>query len=309
MSATPSDFDRVEERFLLPPWERCPLCDDDGPRSGSLVLQHDPPVTLSTCGRCHGSSASRMPSEAFTRALYDPARYASGLLRQPALTDRFGRHLAALLRVPADRDLDILDYGGNDGGLSRALVRAMRSRGHRGQLRCTVVDLFERPDTPEVTFRTTPWFSETDARFDLVLASAVLEHLTDFRPVVARLLELCRPGALFYGRTPYEASLHRWLPGYAIRWPRHVHDLGPRFFGRLLPLYGYRGSVVHSQPSPAETSLRSHPARTLAAHLLKVPAALEARIRGPASIGEHGALWTLVGGWEATLRVEGRLGS
>jgi len=296
--------DVVPERSLLPEHRTCPICGADQPTRDSVVLQDDPFVALRTCGRCFGASATRFPTNDFLSALYDPSHYASDLLSQHDVTASFGTHVASFVDAPSDADLSFVDYGGNDGGLSKAIGDALRARGHTGRLRFVVVDLEKRPDQDGLEFATVEEFMTSDARHDVVLASAVLEHLVDLPTVAPALLRACGSGGLLYARAPWERSLHRWVPGYRIRWPRHLHDLGPRFWQRFLTTFGYRGSLLRSAPSPVESSFAAKPVRTLAAHVLKAPANVERAIRGGA-VGRHAPWWRFVGGWEAVYRVDG----
>jgi len=303
MNIAPSRFDLVEEPFLGPRLVRCPLCGSHGERRPAVVLQRAPFVEMSTCTACHGSSASRMPTAEFLRAYYDPSRYASYMLSHPRLVDRFAAHVVSRLALPGHADLEILDFGGNDGSLARAMAKLMRTRGHRGRLRFTVVDLFERPSTEDVRYQTVEAFLASEDHYHAVLASAVLEHLTEFRTIVRALLRACHHGAQFYGRTPYEVSLHRLVPGYRVKWPGHVHDLGPRFWGSMLEKLGASGTVLHSAPSPVESRWTAKPLRTAIARALKLPAQVEALVRGPDALSRGGVWWSFVGGWEAVLRV------
>jgi SAM-dependent methyltransferase len=50
-----------------------------------------------------------------------------------------------------------------------------------------------------------------DDRFDLVVASHVIEHLRNATELVAECVRVCRPGGHIYIETPSERSL--WLPG------------------------------------------------------------------------------------------------
>jgi SAM-dependent methyltransferase len=115
-------------------------------------------------------------------------------------------------------------------------------------------------------------------QFDLVLASAVLEHIPGARHELRRLLAALRPGGVLYARTPAVAPLLKWLQALHVScdftFPAHVHDLGPSFWSRILshlelPATEYR--IRRSGPSPVETSLRRNPGRTVAAWLLKAP--------------------------------------
>ncbi|MCG8587936.1 MAG: class I SAM-dependent methyltransferase [Proteobacteria bacterium] len=301
MSA-PARFDVVPELHLLPAHARCPLCGSDRPRTEVALLQEDPRVAMSACPDCRGMSADRFPDDAFLRALYDPAHYASDLLQNARPTERCARHVASFVEAAADCDLRILDYGGSDGSLSQALAEALRRRGYRGRLEFTIVDFAPAKSHDEFHFIDVDAFYGLEDPFDVVLASAVLEHLTEFPRTVQKLLSLAGPGALFYARTPYEVPLQRRFPGYRVRWPRHVHDLGPAFWDRFLATFGVAGRLRRSAPSIVESDWRQKPVRTAIATALKAPGHLETAWLKPA-LGYSGNAWHWVGGWEVVLQL------
>lgn len=298
----------VPEASLGEPADLCPVCGAWAGRAVLGRLQSEPPVHLVACRTCGAASADRFPDAAWLKALYAPDRYSSDLLSSDASTLRCGGHVARCLPLDPDADLRVLDYGGGDGGLSRALRDALRARGHRGAVHCTVVDFFvDERSADDVRFLDVDAFAQEGGAYDVVLASAVLEHLTDLPGTARRLLRACRTGGLFYARTPWEWPLASRVPGYAIRWPRHLHDLGPRFWAGFLGRLGFQGRTLRSAPSVVESDLASRPLRTLLAHLLKAPGHLEARLLRDRVARRGRVLWPFVGGWEVVLRVDAEL--
>lgn len=300
-------MDRVPAEHLGDATGRCSICGSRRERVSGLVLQAEPRVELLECGECLAASASHFPDERFLKALYAPSDYGSDLLGSPRAVLRTARHIARHLPRPdPTTPLRVLDYGGGDGKLSTAFRDALRERGHRGETLLTVVDYFvDERANDDVRFLDVNDFAGLHERFDVVLASAVLEHLVDLAWTTRKLLSLCAPGGSFYARAPYEAPLARLVPGYAVRWPRHLHDLGPGFWARFLDTMGFEGELLRSAPSLVESDFAARPARTLAATLMKAPARLEAALfsRRIATTGAH--LWRLPGGWEAVYRIDG----
>jgi hypothetical protein len=297
---------RVPDDHLSAPSQACTICGSREPRRSILVLQRDPEVALLDCGVCRAQSASRLPDEAFLKQLYAPSEYSSDLLSTRLAIRNTARHIVRHAPIPhAQGPLRVLDYGGGDGSLSRAFREALIEAGCDREIELTVVDHFvdERAD-PEIRFLDPTDFAALTERFDVVLASAVLEHLVDLAWTSRKLLSLCRPGAAFYARTPFEAPLATIVPGYAIRWPRHLHDLGPAFWSRFLETMGFEGRLLRSAPSVVESDFETRPLRTLAAHLMKLPARTESALF-PARVGREGRIfWRWVGGWEVVLRVD-----
>jgi SAM-dependent methyltransferase len=194
----------------------------------------------------------------------------------------------------------ILDFGGGDGSLAREIGERLPGR----RIEILLVD-YEPPadgGDERIAMHHQPDLDRVEGAFDLVLASAVLEHIPDAHPVIRRLLGLVSPGGSFYARTPWSVPLTRLVPGLDLTFPAHVHDLGAGFWNRAGELFGGGFHPVVSGPSPVATRLLDDPLRTTAAHLLKLPARLEGLLSPP---GRRDRLWGLAGGWEVLLRKEG----
>jgi SAM-dependent methyltransferase len=299
--------DRVPAEQLQDASDRCPICASRRQRVASLRLQEDPPVELLDCASCGASSASHFPDERFLKALYAPSAYASDLLSSSRAIEHTARHIASHVPLGADYAcLRILDYGGGDGRLSTALRDVLREEGHLGEIELTVVDYFvDERANEDVRFLDVTDFAALDETFDLVIASAVLEHLVDLAWTARKLLSLCAVGGHFYARAPYEAPLARLVPGYRVRWPRHLHDLGPAFWAGFLDTLGFDGALLRSAPSVIESDFRSKPLRTSAAWLMKLPARLEALLLADRIRSDGAHHWPWAGGWEAVLRIDG----
>lgn len=256
----------------------CPLCGASGPFTGALVLQAEPRVAMRQCAHSAGASAERFPTGAWLGALYDPAQYPSQMLQSSAATLAYARAIARTVREDnaAPRALRLLDFGGSEGGLSRALIALLGQAGYDDVDAC-VVDLCTPRQAGRVRFEHVDGFGRMEARHDVLVASAVLEHLTDVPGTVARLARVAADGALLFIRTPWELPLTRVLPRYRLLWPQHLHDMWPEYFERFLATYGLRGELIHSTPFVVESSFRQRPLRTAAAHLLKAPAWMESR--------------------------------
>jgi hypothetical protein len=84
--------------------------------------------------------------------------------------------------------------------------------------------------------------------------------------------------------------------------PGHVHDLGPRFWDRVLETFSLDGTILRSEPSPVETTLSKHFFRTIAAATLKFPARLERCMQSTRFPRRR--WWQLVGGWEILFRLD-----
>ena len=304
----PYDLTRaLGEEELLPADAACPFCHSDN-RKHVGILQHEPEVELLQCERCGGASASRFPTQETLNAYYDaeffPSVGTSSAHEQVTFenTRRFGRHLAGrLLRHVDEEALHLLDFGGSDGTLCVRVAEEMIAKGRRS-VDVTVIDYEQtltEPDDDRIRVFRHAHLDRLEplSRFHLVVASAVLEHVPAPRPLISQLLNLVSTHGLFYARTPYVTPFVRLFDRIGTKWdfffPAHVHDLGQRFWEILFSGDVTQGDfeILESCPSIVETSLRSHPLTTIAAHIFKAPWYL---FRSPA--------YGLVGGWEIFVR-------
>jgi hypothetical protein len=94
------------------------------------------------------------------------------------------------------RNAEILDYGGGDGKLMRPFLKA----GHR----CSIADYNDTPirgvrkvgnDISEI---------ESSQRYDFIICSHVLEHVSNFPRLVLGLRSMLKPGGMIYAEVPQE---------------------------------------------------------------------------------------------------------
>jgi SAM-dependent methyltransferase len=186
-----------------------------------------------------------------------------------SLVRRIERHRSAFGPTVVSR---VLDFGGGDGTISRALAARFVPAG--------------APHVEVVV---------VDHGGDVVLASAVLEHLPQPMETLESLAARLAPGGLLYVRTPAVSSLIALAARLRITidftYPGHVHDLGQSFWEGVdrwwEPVRSGVLRQVASRPSPVETSFRRHAARTAVAHIVKAPWWVVRRG------------YPFVGGWEA----------
>ena len=291
----------VDEDDLLPTKPECPICGYSGPRPNILALQRHPTVDLLSCPACRGYSASRTPTTQRLREYYTAYYRDSPVAVTCHAPSHFARHLFRIgHNYLRQKSIAILDYGGGSGAIATALSRLLLLN-HASSAHVTVVDLHREPMDSSANMMPVTWY-ETLAgvegrRFDLVLASAILEHVPHPQGDLARLLRALRPGGIFYARTPSVAALMGIFARLGIRYdftyPAHLHDLGQAFWEKALdriPEPDGTFRLLRSCPSLVETDLRSNPARTIAAHLLKSIWRLA------------GSSWALVGGWEVLIQ-------
>ena len=107
--------------------------------------------------------------------------------------------------------LRILDFGGGDGAIASAFAKQLLllKAPDVSQVDITVVDPSEavpQPSQDAISMQKCRTIDEVSGRFQLVIASASLEHIQ--RPVneLRKLTALLDPGGIFYARTPYASK-------------------------------------------------------------------------------------------------------
>jgi hypothetical protein len=286
----------LSENELLPEEAACPVCAYTGNRRPMFALQRDPTVYLLEC-RCGCMSASRMPQPKVLSDYYSRYYAATGDSATFDGSDRFARHLFRVLSDAPKNDLRILDFGGGvDATISRSLARQFKERGTR-RVEIALVDYNAscQRDWEAATVECYRTLQEAGDGFDLVIASAVVEHIPYPRDTIVGLLKsLCAHGRAYF-RTPTVASIVQLAGRFGVHidftYPAHLHDMGQAFWENLPASLGLDGdfSLIRSRPSIAETEFGKHPSRTAIAHAFKFPWLL---LRNR---------YTMVGGWEAVI--------
>ena len=281
----------------------CPVCHSAQARRAVYRIQRDPDIAMLECSMCGAASASHMPKPEVLQRYY--AEYYAGADQQHTLDDpmRFAQHvLRAMPDQPRSTSVRILDFGGGDGSLSLAIARCLQAR--RAGL-AVAIDLVDygnprEPDLPQVAIHMHRDLAMVTDGCDIILASAIFEHIPDAYSVIRDVTARASSNAYMYARTPFVLPMARMVPAIDITYPGHVHDMGARFWRDFVKTFGLRASTLSSRPSLVETTLQSNPIRTILAHTLKAPALMEQ------SLFRGGRLphWKFVGGWEAVIRFD-----
>jgi len=286
----------LSENELLPEEKACPICAYAGHRRPVIALQRDPPVYLLAC-RCGCMSASRMPQPNVLSDYYSRYYAETGGTATFDGSDRFARHLFRLLSDAPKEYLKILDFGGGvDATISKSLARQFKERGTR-RVEIALVDYNAscQRDGDAVTVDCYRSLQEAGDGFDLVIASAIVEHIPYPRDTILGLLNSLRAHGRAYFRTPNVASVIQLASRFGVHidftYPGHLHDMGQAFWENLPVSLGLDGefSLLRSRPSILETEFRAHPSRTAIALAFKLPWLL------------LGNRYTMVGGWETVI--------
>jgi SAM-dependent methyltransferase len=308
MRATLSHKGRhVSSGDLLDPIEHCPICLHAGARPSILRIQRAPDVHMLECSRCRGCSASQMPRPeylfAYYRTYFDhtDCRVTFGRIAYLA------RHIVRRIKSGHSGGVvRILDFGGGDGSLALAIADQLSARDSDSRVEVLVVDYQLRdPFTAgRISLSHASDLVQVEGQFNIVLASAILEHIPELHSVLHRLLKVVAPEGYFYARTPWAVPLARLVPGVNLTYPGHVHDLGAAFWNRAAEIFAFEGSYLLSGPSPVATRVLTHPLRTVVAYVAKLPAQLESLA---SSAERTSRVWRLAGGWEVLLQRRERL--
>lgn len=292
----------VPREELLPQSACCSVCRGAQMRK-VFPAQDDPPVWFRRCATCAVVSADRMPNGDLLNRYYREYYGDSPLGgREQQVTVSAIRRLAGhIVTVAVPRSLAkgyfrILDFGGGDGAVSLAVADHVRRRGAE-HVEITVVDPSNSSIEENGPIRRKAFLSDEDAEaFDLVIASAVIEHVADPGRTLRVLFDCLAPGAAFYARTPYHEAMAQLAGRFGrhldLGYPAHLHDMGAHFWDGILHHLGLADEdlvVTRSSPSVVASSWSSRFWKTLAAYCLKAPWWL------------LGHRWRFVGGWEAVI--------
>lgn len=281
----------LPESKLLPRLTACVICGSSFANPPIARIQRSPDVFLLRCPECHACSASRMPAADALTEYY--AHYFEP--SAPKIThdspERFARHIASFIREPR-REMSITDFGGGDGRMAYSLAQILVRRG------CSAIEIKVIDHVECVASRDPRIVIEAQRpgpampTSDLIIASAVLEHLTDPLLALTHLFRALGRDGLLYVRTPAVAGFLELAMAHGrqldFTFPAHLHDFGQLFWENILNLLPNRREfeILHSAPSLVETDFRHHPWHTVVAHIAKAPWRL------------LGNKYTLVGGWE-----------
>ena len=295
----------MDENQLMPEDTSCRFCGSNK-RVPITVLQEKPQVWLLECSNCQAASASRIPKDKALEDYYQ-TYYSSNCDEKITFggTDRFANHLYSdtikYLRKP---HLKILDFGGGDGSISVKTSYKLLTAGIEW-IDITLVDYNEiltKIDNQYISLTHRKSLDDLPSgNYDLVLASAIIEHLPQPKQTLIRLLKLLNDGGVFFARTPYVVPLIKLYRILGRKWdfmyPMHLHDLGSEFWNTFLWKMSLdeHFKVIKSKPSIVEASLKSRFIRAIASYTLKAPWYL------------IGSRYKLVGGWEIFIRKQATL--
>ena len=275
----------LKEHQLMPKNSACPFCllENSIPVG---VLQENPKITLQSCQVCQAVFASRIPTaktlKQFYCEYYDNNSYYGQEKRITFdLSKKFANHIAKkCIPLIKKRCIHLIDFGGGDGSLSIQLAKTFLEKSYK-KIYIMIVDYNESlssiNDDRIVIDRRTNLNEITDRQYDLIIASAIIEHLPQPRDALISLLNLLNTNGIIYIRTPYIMPFFKLSKALGLQWdfhyPSHLHDLGPSFWNSIFRNLKINDSFVTIalKPSIVETSFNKHFFRTFFAYILKLP--------------------------------------
>ena len=304
-TATYHQTKHLDESLLLPAVGSCPWC--QSVQLQTLVLvQRSPDVRLLECVECHAISVSRMPSAAALDSYYasyykTPQYEKSGFKVTLGNPQRMAMHLSrALRKTGIPEHTRILDFGGGDGTVAIAIALELLRRNETRRVSVTVVDYSQNISTPSdkrIALESVRQLEDAaESEYDLVIASAVVEHIPDAPRVLGQILCRVRSGGLLYVRTPQVKAFVLLAKALNSKWdftfPAHVYDLGQAFWEKYFTDAALRPrfEILSSNPSLVEASFDQSPLRAVLAYLFKMPWYV------------LGGAWGFVGGWEVVAK-------
>lgn len=293
----------VGEQDLRPRENGCPVCQNQD-RQKVFELQKSPDIHLLHCNNCYAVSASRLPTDKFLeqyyKSYYDNKK--SGVTF--GNIHRFAQHIFKQVKGISKKDsLHLLDFGGGSGHISYLVAEKLYGlKKNRIGITVTVVDYNDKTvasTIPGIQMQHSRDLQTIkNQRFDLIFASAIIEHIPYPAESLAIMLACLNEEGFFYARTPYVLPLlkaaHRFGIFLDFAYPSHIHDLGARFWENIILESWINGNfaIIKSQPSMVETSFRESIPRATLAYLLKFPWRFFPRS------------YKYVGGWEIFIKKE-----
>ena len=290
----------LTEQFLLQERNTCPFCGNKKLKR-VFQLQENPDVFLLKCFECFAVSASRMPSQEALDSYYAGYYETNDKKVTMGNTGKFAYHIFknTLPHLKDKKELDILDYGGGNGDISLNIANNFIIAG-KNNVSITVIDYNSETKTSEDSRIKIKYYNKLslvkDQKFDMVIASAIIEHIPNPMVDLNFLFNCMHENAVFYARTPYLLPLLRLFKILSMKldftYPGHVHDLGSDFWNNVLNIIQRKSrfSILKSKPSFVEASFKENFFIALAAYLFKAPWYI---------IGDK---YGLVGGWEIFIK-------
>lgn len=297
-----SKFNRSEllkEDQLDASFEKCPFCS-----SGDTIkigfIQKEPEINAVECNKCKIGFVDRQPSEHYLIEYYRNY-YKSSKRCTTVESSILSKHIIKQIgELSYSENYSILDFGGGDGSVAQTIGQYLIKKDLAGKINIIIVDYYPSAPGNDSGRITQEHFNSFDKlrmehKFDLIIASAILEHVKYPADISSKLLNSLKPSGKCYFRTPYIYPFFKIfkLIGISIdvQFPGHLYDMGNLFWSSFLKNQNLSDDfrLMKSETSLVETILKENPVKAAVSYLLKLPSRF---------MKNH---YNLVGGWEALI--------
>lgn len=306
VNATPFHFSKhLKTDEIIDYSERCPICLSKNQRKKIFKNQRSPDIYFLKCFHCYGVSASNMPKKTVLEDFYNT--YYQNTNNEKLITfdsiKKFSFHILKYIDIKEYENIpyiSILDFGGGDGSLSISLAKEINKKHPKLKIDILIVDYIKKEDYTQdnIEVKYSNNLHSLIRKYNIILASAIIEHIPDLNPILTQLNKLLKENGYFYARTPYVIPFVKLKLPVNITYPGHVHDLGYDFWNNYNKTFNLSWSIIISQTSIVETDFNKHFFRTLIAYILKLPNKIELFFNK----NKKKIIWNYIGGWEIVLK-------
>lgn len=289
----------VDEIWLDKKFKKCPFCLSENIKQAGLI-QKNPAVYICECTECKIGYVDRQPIDEFLIDYY--RNYYSDQERKTTISpEKLAKHIYKILQpILLKQKYSILDFGGGNGSVSLMLTNILLKRSTAAQADITLIDLFpqilkyENENIKLISYLSLEKVPENQT-FDIIIASAILEHIRNPRETLQKLLTLLKKGGFIYCRTPYILPFFKVLKKAGIyvdiQFPGHLFDMGNLFWKNSLNKLKRSDDyfIRRSQTAIAEDLFRESFFKALVVRIFKFPSRF------------FRYQYHLVGGWEVLI--------
>lgn len=192
----------IEESDLIKN-EKCGFCESTEFISLQQYFQK-PDIHFVKCKNCGAVTYDKQFSQAALDKMYSNYEYHSEDEVQSVTfygSERFAKHISKYVDFAEKDKVKILDFGGGDGALAYFTALQLKKRNPKMIIEILVVDycnsLYKSDRSDGITMRHDFPLSKVEEEFDLIIASAIIEHLPKPAEEVKKLFTLLTGGGVY----------------------------------------------------------------------------------------------------------------